>query len=133
MVQIALLFVSLLVLPLMATAEEKSVFGQAIEDSMKIIMTVANPSAKAANEAFGSGDKVKGCSEAKLAYDGYTDARQVFRKALKHYKTEDATETKAIGYLTENIGSVTRMRLPYELFLTNVCPAITGLPAPVDS
>lgn len=132
-IRIALLFACMTALPISAGAQEKSVFGEAIKDSMKIIMTVANPHAKAANEAFGSGDTVAGCSEARLAYDGYTAARQVFRKALVHYETKDATETKAIGYLKENVDSVTRMRLPYELFLTNVCPAITGLPAPADS
>ena len=97
-------------------------------------MEVANPHAMAANAAFEAGDMPAGCAEAKLAYDGYTDARQIFRKALQHYEAadEDPQQVEVVGYLNTNIDAMTRHRLPYELFLTNVCPSITGIPAPVD-
>jgi hypothetical protein len=131
----AVAVLGLLFVPNLSVAAETSVFSQSLKDATRVMMTVANPHASSANEAFKAGDKITGCTEARLAYDGYTNGRQIFRTALQHYESaiDDPNRAEVIGYLKENIDAMTRMRLPYELFLTNVCPAITGFPAPVGS
>lgn len=102
-----------------------TLFSQALEGATKE-MFVAADHADAANKAFEIRDFAKGCPEAQQAYDHYTASAKIFEDALVVYEKQGPEAEQIRGWLREDIAAMKHHRLPYDLFLKNVCPAYTS-------